>query len=298
MTHMVSKTARIGKNVSIGAYSVIGDNVEVGDDTHIGHHVVIDGHTRIGSRCRVHPFSVIGGDPQHKKHDSIVTPALIIGDNCTFREHVTVNTGSSFGNEIQMHDREHGGTSKKRATTRIGSNCLFLAGSHVGHDCKIGDDVVISNGSLLAGHVCVGDGATVGGMATIRQFVNVGSWSMIGGSTAVDGHVAPYGLVSDNRARFRGPNLVGLRRRNISLSTIRILQGIFQQLLGRMSMNGMKDSVCPTMSERARSILQNHRGNKYVEDVCNFLLHKDISMYDWGAKQQKIGFIRTSFNDR
>ncbi|KAF0698730.1 Aste57867_10684 [Aphanomyces stellatus] len=196
-TAVVHKNARIGRGVQIGPYCVVGPDVHLHDSVVLKSHVVVEGVTTIGENTTLFPFGCIGGPPQDKKHrDGGGPSALVIGKDCLIREHVTINCG----------------TSSDDGMTRVGDACWILAGVHIGHDCSVGNRVVISNNACLAGHVTIGDLAIIGGQAGIKQFVNIGRLAMIGGMSAVDGDVLPYGLVVGNRAKLVGLNLVGLSR--------------------------------------------------------------------------------------
>ena len=276
---VISTGAKLGKNVRIGAFSVVGERVTLGDNVTLHPHAIVTGNTHIGHGTTIHPFAVIGGDPQAYKSDGSMGTlsrvdencTLEVGPNCVFREHCTVNQGSLLGCKI----------------TRIGSNCLMLAGVHIGHDCRIDDNVVISNGSLLAGHVCVGSGATIGGQVAVRQFVNIGKDAMIGGSSAVDRHVPPFSLVAGNRAAPRGVNLVGLRRRGVSLSRIRSLQ---------RALDILRHVPAHVSFEQHVRLVAGTEPDDFVQELCRFLLdnEKDSggkSMYMWDRVQQKLGHV-------
>jgi UDP-N-acetylglucosamine acyltransferase len=205
MTNKIHKTAiigelvKLGKNVSIGPYSVIEGQVTLGDDVVIGAHCVLEGNTAIGNGCQVYTGAVIGSLPQDRKHQKKDKVFLKIGNNNVFREYVTVNPGTLEG----------GGE------TRIGDNNLFMACCHVAHDCQIGDDCVLANYVGLSGHVIIEDRAVIGGLSGVHQYTRVGYLSMIGGCSKVNQDVAPFSLVDGNPATYRGLNIVGLKRADI-----------------------------------------------------------------------------------
>lgn len=208
-TAVVHPNASIGRNVHIGPYSIIGPEVELDDGVFLQAHVVVEGRTLIGSDTVVHPFACIGGQPQDKKHvryndSSLTTTAsqssLVVGRNCVIREHVTIHGSTSYSLD---------------ASTRVGDDCWLLCGAHIGHDCTLGDRVVLSNNVCVAGHVQIGDFAIIGGQVGLKQHVNVGRLAMVGGMSAVDGDVLPYGLAIGNRAKLAGLNLIGLRRAKV-----------------------------------------------------------------------------------
>jgi len=212
-TAIISKNATIGNNVSIGAYSVIEDNVRIANNNRIKSSVYISGNTEIGSGNIFYPFSSIGSLPQDLKFNNEKT-YLEIGSNNTFREHTTVNIGTLGGGGI----------------TKVGNNSLFMVGSHIAHDCVVGDGIVMANQATLGGHVIVENNAVIGGLSGVHQFCRIGSLSMIGGLSAVENDVVPFGLVTGNRAKLLGLNIVGLRRANYSNQTIIELKDIFNKI--------------------------------------------------------------------
>ena len=194
-TAIISPGAQIGADVEIGPYSVIGERVSIGDGTRIGPHVVLQGPTTIGKKNQFFQFCSIGEIPQDLKFNMEDTE-LIIGDNNTFREFITINRGTAGG----------GGR------TVIGSNCLLMAYTHVAHDCLIGNGVIMANNASLAGHIRIDDHAIIGGLSGIHQFVHIGSYAMIGGLSGVSKDVPPFTLAVGQRAILHGLNLTGLKR--------------------------------------------------------------------------------------
>ena len=213
-TAIVGKKVKLGKNVNIGPYVVIDGAVTLGDDVTIGAHCVVEGYTTIGNGCQIFTGAVIGSPPQDRKHQRQDKVILSIGDNNIFREYVTVNPGTIEG----------GGT------TSIGDNNLFMACSHVAHDCKIGDDCVLANYVGLSGHVTIEDRAVIGGLSGVHQYARVGYLSMIGGCSKVNQDVAPFSLVDGNPATFRGLNIVGLKRADIASENQLALRRAFKIL--------------------------------------------------------------------
>ncbi len=213
-TAIISADAKIGANASIGPYTVIEGPVIIGDDAVIGAHCVIEGNTTLGKNCQIFSGAVIGSCPQDKKHRLEDKVFLEIGDNNIFREYVTVNPGTIEG----------GGT------TRIGNGNLFMACSHVAHDCSIGNDCTLANYVGLSGHVTIEDRAVIGGLTGIHQFARVGFLSMVGGCSKVNQDVPPFGLVDGNPATLRGLNLVGLKRAGLASQTMVDLRRAFKIL--------------------------------------------------------------------
>ena len=202
-TAIVSPGAAIADSVTIGPYCVIGEQVTLGAGVTLEAHVVIGGRTAIGAQCHIFPFASIGLAPQDLKYDGEPSE-LIIGDNNIIREHVTMNPGTTGGGMV----------------TRIENNCLFMVASHVAHDCKIGNHVIMANNATLAGHVEIGDWAILGGLAAVHQFVRIGRHAMVGGMSGVENDVIPYGSVVGNRAQLAGLNVIGLKRRGFSRGEI------------------------------------------------------------------------------
>ncbi|MCH7472677.1 acyl-ACP--UDP-N-acetylglucosamine O-acyltransferase, partial [bacterium] len=197
-TAMVHPDARLGPDVSVGAYAIIGPGVAVGRGTAIESHAVIDQNTRIGEDCHIYSHAVIGSDSQDLKYAGEPT-YLEVGDRTVLREYVTLNRGSREG-----------------SVTRVGSDCMLMTGVHIAHDCQLGDHVVMANLATLAGHITVGDGVVIGGLAAFHQFLRVGQLAMVGGTAGVMQDVPPYCMVQGAPpATVRALNLVGLARAGV-----------------------------------------------------------------------------------
>lgn len=211
---IVDPSAKIADDVTIGPFSVIGANVEIDSGTTVASHVVINGPTKIGKDNRIFQFASVGEKPQDLKFNDEQTE-LIVGDRNTIREYVTLHRGTPGGG----------------AVTRIGNDNLFMASSHVAHDCILGDHIILANATALAGHVVVDDHAILGGYTTVHQFTRIGAHAFTGFSTAIDRDVLPFFTVAGNRARAIGINKEGLKRRGFSAETIRALQDAFKLLI-------------------------------------------------------------------
>ncbi len=201
---IVDPQAKIGNNVEIGPWSYIGPGVEIGNDTVINSHVVIKGPTTIGSNNRIFQFASVGDTSQDISCNSTTT-RLEIGDNNEIRECVTI----------------HRGTTKDKGLTKIGSNNLFMAYSHIAHDCVIGNNIIFSNNASLAGHVTVNDNATIGAFSAVHQFCVVGSYSFLARAAMVPQDVPPYINVIGGNAEPHGINAIGLQRKGFSDDAIR-----------------------------------------------------------------------------
>ena len=202
-TAIIHKSAIIGKNVQIGAYSIIGARVEIGDDCWIGPHVVLNGPTKMGRNNKIFQFASVGEDCQDLKYKGEET-FLEIGDNNIFRESCTI----------------HRGTGEDRGITSIGHNNLFMAYVHVAHDCILGDNIILSNNTTLAGHIKLANNVIIGGLSALHQFTRVGEFAMIGGCSAVNKDIPPYFMVAGNHVKAQGINSVGLKRFGFSSKMI------------------------------------------------------------------------------
>jgi UDP-N-acetylglucosamine acyltransferase len=210
---IIAPQAQIGEGVSIGPFCVVGPNARIGAGTRLMSHVVIDGHTELGAGNTVYPFAMLGGPPQHTAYKGEDT-RLVIGDRNIIREHATMNIGTVAGGGV----------------TRVGSDGFYMIESHVGHDCVVGDNVILIKQATLGGHCLIGDFVIVGGLAAVHQFTRVGRHAMIGGLAAVVKDVIPYGSVWGNHAHLEGLNLVGLKRRGFSRETINTMRAAYRLL--------------------------------------------------------------------
>jgi UDP-N-acetylglucosamine acyltransferase len=213
-TAVVDPEASLGRDVSIGAYSVVGPRVTLADGVRIGPHVVLDGETTIGAESEVFPFSMIGAQPGHLKDRGEGTQ-LVIGARASIREGVSLHRGTNAG----------------AGRTVIGDDCTFFAHSHVGHDCVLGNGVLLTNGSYLGGHVQIDDFTILGGGAVVHQHCRLGTMVMVEGNGGIGLDIPPYCLAADHRARLVGLNEVGLRRRGVDKEAIRALREVYRIVL-------------------------------------------------------------------
>ena len=212
-TALVDPAARMGADVSIGAYSIIGADVEIGDRTTIGPHVVIEGATRIGCDNRIFQFASLGAEPQDQKFHG-ERSQLLIGDRNVIREFVTFNRGTADGG----------------ATTRIGDDNWIMAYVHIAHDCQVGNHIVLANNATLAGHVEIGDWAILGGFTGVHQFCKIGAHAFTGMGSLVNADVPPFVIVAGPYAKPRGINSVGLKRRGFDATRISAIKRAYRTL--------------------------------------------------------------------
>ena len=209
----IERGAAIGQNVSIGPYCTVGPHVSVGDGCRLHAHVNLTGHTTIGSRTVIYPFASLGTPPQSVNYRGESTK-LVVGADCDIREGVTMNTG----------------TAQDRGITTVGDKCFLMVGSHIAHDCKVGNNVVFANNAVLGGHVTVGDNVVFGGGVAVRQFVRIGEGAMIVGLSGVRADIIPWGMAQGPLADLIGLNVVGMRRGGISKAEILKVRRAYEAL--------------------------------------------------------------------
>jgi UDP-N-acetylglucosamine acyltransferase len=241
-TAVIEDGAQIGAGVQIGPFCVVGPKVRLADGVVLKSHVALAGDTAIGEGTVVFPFASIGEVPQDLKFKG-EDVRLEIGARNRIREYVTMNPGTGGGGGV----------------TRIGDDGLFMAGCHVGHDCQLGDRVILVNNASLAGHCHLDDDVIIGGLSGVHQFVRIGRGAMIGAVTMVTADVIPYGLVQGPRGHLDGLNLVGLKRRGASRADILELR----EMLDRLGGGSFRDT--------ARHLAEGESG-AMVRDVLDFIL--------------------------
>lgn len=212
---VVSPTARLGSGVRVGAFAVVGDGVDLGDECVLEPHAMVRGPARIGHKNTFDSFCSVGGDPQDLKFSGEPTE-LVVGDGNRFREFSTVSRGTTQGGGV----------------TRIGDDNLFMAYSHVAHDCVVGSHTVFANGATLAGHVAVDDYANVGAFSPVHQFCRVGRYAYIGACTVITQDVPPFSrVVTERETHCYGVNTVGLERRGFDRQRLETIESAFRLLL-------------------------------------------------------------------
>ncbi|WP_333591891.1 acyl-ACP--UDP-N-acetylglucosamine O-acyltransferase [Brevundimonas sp.] len=210
---IIDAAARLADDVEVGPWCVVGPNVELRTGVRLLSHAIVQQDTTIGERTVIHPFAVIGGDPQHNGYKGEPVRLEIGADN-VIREHCSFNRGTPQGTGV----------------TRVGSNGLFMTGAHIGHDSVVGDNVVMANNATLGGHARIGDRVFLGGLCAVHQNGRVGQGAIVGGLAAVTRDVIPYGSAWGNHARLHGLNLVGLKRKGYGKDQVRRLLAAFRDL--------------------------------------------------------------------
>ena len=213
-TAVIHPDAKLGEGVTVGPYSSIGARVTVGDGCRIGNHCVLDGQTTIGKNCQIFTGAIVGSAPQDKKYSESDDVELIVGDNNVIREYATMNMGTIDGGR----------------KTVIGNNNLFMANSHVAHDCVVGNYCILANVGTIAGHVTMEDGAILGGLSAVHQFVRVGRLSIIGGCSKVVQDIPPFSMCDGHPAKVFKLNTIGLQRAKVPASSVTSLKQAFRIL--------------------------------------------------------------------
>jgi len=240
---VIDKSARISRNVKVGPFCYVGPDVELGENVELISNVHIEGNTKIGNNTKIYPFASIGTQPQDLKY-KMEKNSLEIGEKNIIREYVTINPGTE------------GGGSK----TIVGNNCLFMISSHVAHDCKIGNDVIIANNVPLGGHVTIEDSVVIGGNSAVQQFTRIGRLAMIGGMTGVLKDVIPFGLSIGNRNYLQGLNLIGLRRKKYENTKIMDLDKAYKEIF-----------TSKNLHENLNKINGDFKDNELVNEVIKFI---------------------------
>ncbi|MCY1079740.1 acyl-ACP--UDP-N-acetylglucosamine O-acyltransferase [Archangium lansingense] len=243
-TAVVHPGARLHETVEVGPYSLIGEKVTIGAGSRVGPHVVIEGRTTLGERTRIFQFASVGAAPQDLKYAGEDTE-LILGDGNTIRESVTLNIGTAGGGGV----------------TRIGNNNLFMAYSHVAHDCVVGNGCILANSTALAGHVFIEDFAIISALSAVHQFTRVGKHSFVAGGSMVVMDVAPYCTAQGDRAELAGLNVVGLQRHGFSEEQIGRIKEAYK-ILFRSKLQ-LADAVAQLKAEMS--------GHSEIEYLLNFV---------------------------
>ena len=240
---IIDKKAKIGKNVKVGPFCYIGPKVHISDNVELISNVHIEGNTKLDQGTKIFPFASIGTQPQDLKFVG-EDNSLLIGKKNIIREYVTINPGTKGGGGI----------------TQIGDNCLFMISSHIAHDCKIGNNVIIANNVPLGGHVTIEDSVVIGGNSAVQQFTRIGRLAMIGGMTGVLKDVIPFGLSFGNRNYLKGLNLIGLRRNKYKNKTILELDNAYKKIFSSKNLHANLSKINGEYKE-----------NELVQEVTKFI---------------------------
>ncbi len=254
-TAIVNPKAELGANVTVGPYSIIDAPVTIGADTQIGPHVIIRPYTTIGQRCQIFQFAVIGEVPQDLKFQGEESH-LLIGDDNVIREFATLHRGTAGGGGV----------------TQIGNGNLLMAYTHVAHDCRLGNHIIMSNAATLAGHIVVDDFAILGGLSAIHQFCRIGAYAFIGGASAVARDVPPFCMAVGNRAK-----IVGLKRHGFSTATLDILKSAFETLFASDL----------TLKEAIAQLRQQYPQDAAINTLLHFLEHSERGLAPIDARENR-----------
>jgi UDP-N-acetylglucosamine acyltransferase len=245
-TSVVEDGAVLGAGVEIGPFCHVGPRAVLEEGVRLRSHVSVVGITKVGARCDLYPGVAIGGDGQIRGND-FTEGRLEIGPDCVLREMVSMHLGSAKGGGV----------------TTVGAKGYFMANSHVGHDCHVGENVTFANSVALGGHVEIGDGVIFGGLAAVQQFCRVGKGAMIGGLTGVNRDVIPYAMAFGDHVELAGLNLIGLKRRGLSRQTINAMRATFREVF-----YGAGGSI----ADRARAARARFAGVAEVGEMVDFIL--------------------------
>lgn len=243
-TAVIEDGASIGENTQIGAFCHIGSNVTIGANSVLHSHVVIDGHTTLGESNEVFSFAVLGKAPQHNSYEGEAS-TLVIGDRNVIREHATIHPGTKVG----------------AMTTIIGNDNKFFGSTHVAHDCVVGNNIIMTNGTLVGGHAVIEDYVILGGNSGVKQFSRIGAHAMVSGMTFVTTDIIPFGNVFGSKAELVGLNLIGMKRRGFSKDDISTVRRAYRMLFAEEG----------TFSERLEEVQSLYASNQYVEQILKFI---------------------------
>ncbi len=260
-TAIVDSSADIASSAEIGPYCVIGPSVTIGEGTKLRNHVTIPSHTRIGRDVLIHPYAIVGGDPQDKKFRGEVTWCEV-GDGTQIREQATIHRGT-----------ENGG-----GMTRVGRGCLIMVAAHIAHDCTIGDQAVIANQVMLAGHVHVEDAANIGGGTGVHHFATIGACAMVGGLARISRDVPPYMIVEGNPAKVRGHNHVAMSRRGYSETHIEAVKEAYKRLF--------RENGAP-MAEKLAELRQEFSEVPAIHHLCDALIASALGVHGRAREVQR-----------
>ncbi|HXF29777.1 MAG TPA: acyl-ACP--UDP-N-acetylglucosamine O-acyltransferase [Chlamydiales bacterium] len=267
VTAIIDSGATIGKNVTIGPYAIIGPHVHLEDNVVIHSHAVIDGWTTIGAGSTIYPGAVIGTKTQDKKFKGEKT-FVVIGKNTEIRECVTINSSCQEG-----------------TTVKVGDNCLIMAYCHVAHNCEVGNEVIMSNSTMLAGHVIVEDCVILSGLVGVHQFCRIGAYAMVGGMSRITHDVPPYTIGAGTPYRLGGLNLVGMRRRGFHLETTKELAKAWK-LIYRSGLS--LDEAYQAIEEQVAPLQEVRHFIQFCKNSKRGIIPIDAGLEEWSAMKEEV----------
>lgn len=246
-TAVIEDGAQIAASAKIGPLCWISSRAKIGENVQLLGRVTVMGDTTIGEGTIVFPGAVLGAGPQDHGNEFKEEAKLIIGKRNIIRENVTM----------------HAGTPKEHFTTTVGDDCMFMINSHVAHDCVVGNGVIMTNNAVIGGHVHLDDGVIMGGNSAVHQFCHIGRKAMVGGLSGVDRDVIPFGMVTGDRGKLRGLNVVGLKRSGFDEHTVKSISRAFMFLF-----KGKEG----TFEERLEQAKEKFKDNEMVMEQINFIV--------------------------
>ena len=255
-TAVIEKGAQIAETAEIGAFCYVSSEAKIGERVRLLPRVTILGNTTIGDDTVVFPGAILGGGPQDHGNEFQPDARLVVGKRNVIRENVTMHCGTPKGQTPLP------GIEPEKMVTYVGDDCMFMANSHVAHDCVVGNNVIMTNNSVIGGHVRLGDGAILGGNCAVHQFCRVGRKAMIGGLAGVDRDVIPFAIVTGERGKLRGLNMVGLKRSGYAPEVIKAISRAFMYIF-----KGKEDNF-ETRVQKAKEL---YKDNEMVMEQLEFI---------------------------
>ncbi len=255
-TAVVETGAQIDPAAEIGPFCYISSRAKIGANCKLIARVTILGDTELGEGNVVFPGACLGGGPQDHGNEFQPDAKLIIGKNNVIRENVTMHAGTPKGQTAIA------GETPETMTTRVGSNGMFMVNSHIAHDCVVGDNVIMTNNAVIGGHVRLGDGVILGGNAAVHQFVRIGRKAMIGGLTGIPRDVIPFAIVTGDRGKLRGLNVIGLKRSGYDEHTVKSITRAYMYIF---------KSTDGTFEERVKNAKEKFADNPMVQEQIAFI---------------------------
>ena len=255
-TAIIEDGAQIAATAEIGPFCIISSKAKIGEGVRLLSSVTVMGDTTIGDETVVFPGAVLGAGPQDHGNEFLEDARLVIGKRNVIRENVTMQCGTPKGqNPIRGEEPE-------KLVTRVGDDCMFMVNSHVAHDCVVGDNVIMTNNAVIGGHVRLGDGVIIGGNSAVHQFVKIGRKSMIGGMTGVARDVIPFAMVTGDRGKLRGLNVIGLKRSGYDEPTVKAVTRAYMYIF---------KSTDGTFEERVKNAKEKYKDNPMIMEQVAFI---------------------------